>query len=93
MLLETSPVQSRTRVMSFSPLSVILFSTTFGRAHLSLGKAGVPMGGGMPLFGEPSEEIALTLVNTIPFESGAIQLIYQKASAQQEQRPDQQSVQ
>jgi dihydrofolate reductase len=53
----------------------------------------VLLGGGMPLFGEPSEEIALTLVNTIPFESGAIQLIYQKASAQQEQRPDQQSVQ
>ena len=51
------------------------------------------LGSGMPLFGEPSEEIALTLVNTIPFESGAIQLIYQKASAQQEQRPDQQSVQ
>ena len=53
----------------------------------------VLLGGGMPLFGEPSEEIALTLVNTIPFESGAIQFIYQKASAQQEQRPDQQSVQ
>ena len=51
------------------------------------------LGSGMPLFGEPSEEIALTLVNTIPFESGAIQLIYQKAAAQQEQRPDQQSAQ
>jgi dihydrofolate reductase len=48
---------------------------------------------GMPLFGEMSEELALTLVGTIPFESGAIHLIYQKASAQQEQRPDQQSVQ
>jgi hypothetical protein len=47
----------------------------------------------MPLFGEPSEEIALTRVHTIPFESGAIHLIYQKVSAQQEQRPDQQSVQ
>ena len=53
----------------------------------------VLLGGGMPLFQEPSEEIVLTLVNTIPFESGAIQFIYQKASAQQEQRPDQQSVQ
>jgi dihydrofolate reductase len=51
------------------------------------------LGSGMPLFGEPSEEIALTLVNTIPFETGAIQLIYQKASAQEEQRPDHQSVQ
>jgi hypothetical protein len=47
----------------------------------------------MPLFREPAEEIALTRVHTIPFESGAIHLIYQKASAQQEQRPDQQSVQ
>jgi len=53
----------------------------------------VLLGGGMPLFQEPSEEIVLTLVNTIPFESGAIQFIYQKASAQQEQRPDQHSVQ
>jgi hypothetical protein len=26
-----------------------------------------------------SEELALTLVGTIPFESGAIHLIYQKA--------------
>jgi dihydrofolate reductase len=51
------------------------------------------LGSGMPLFQEPSEEIALTLVNTIPFETGAIQLIYQKASAQEEQRPDHQSVQ
>jgi len=51
------------------------------------------LGSGMPLFREPSEEIALTRVHTIPFESGAIHLIYQKASAQQEQRPDQQSVQ
>ena len=46
------------------------------------------LGSGMPLLQEPSEEIALTLVNTIPFETGAIQLIYQKASAQEEQRPD-----
>jgi dihydrofolate reductase len=46
------------------------------------------LGSGMPLFGEMSEELALTLVGTIPFESGAIHLIYQKASAQQEQRPD-----
>jgi dihydrofolate reductase len=53
----------------------------------------VLLGGGMPLFQEPSEEIALTLVNTIPFETGAIQLIYQRASAQEEQRPDHQSVQ
>ena len=51
------------------------------------------LGSGMPLFGEMSEELALTLVGTIPFESGAIRLIYQKASAQQELRPDQQSVQ
>jgi dihydrofolate reductase len=51
------------------------------------------LGSGMPLFGEMSEELALTLVGTIPFESGAVHLIYQKASAQQEQRPDQQSVQ
>jgi dihydrofolate reductase len=51
------------------------------------------LGSGMPLFREPAEEIALTRVHTIPFESGAIHLIYQKASAQQEQRPDQQSVQ
>ena len=53
----------------------------------------VILGSGMPLFGESSEEIGLTRVHTIPFESGAIQLIYQKAAAQQEQRPDQQSVQ
>jgi len=51
------------------------------------------LGSGMPLFREPAEEIALTRVHTIPFESGAIQLIYQKASALQEQRPDHQSVQ
>jgi dihydrofolate reductase len=51
------------------------------------------LGSGMPLFREPSEEIALTRVHTIPFESGAIHLIYQKASAQLAQRPDQQSVQ
>jgi dihydrofolate reductase len=51
------------------------------------------LGSGMPLFREPSEEIALTRVHTIPFESGAIHLIYQKASAQHAQRPDQQSVQ
>lgn len=51
------------------------------------------LGSGMPLFRELAEEIALTRVHTIPFESGAIHLIYQKASAQQEQRPDQQSVQ
>jgi dihydrofolate reductase len=37
------------------------------------------LGSGMPLFGEMSEELALTLVGTIPFESGAIHLIYQKA--------------
>ncbi|HEX4713929.1 MAG TPA: dihydrofolate reductase family protein [Ktedonobacteraceae bacterium] len=41
----------------------------------------VLLGSGMPLFQEPSEELALTLVHTIPFETGAIQLIYQKASA------------
>jgi dihydrofolate reductase len=51
------------------------------------------LGSGMSPFREPSEEIALTWVHTIPFESSAIQLIYQKAAAQQEQRPDQQSVQ
>jgi dihydrofolate reductase len=51
------------------------------------------LGSGMSLFREPSEEIALTWVHTILFESSAIQLIYQKAAAQQEQRPDQQSVQ
>jgi dihydrofolate reductase len=51
------------------------------------------LGSGMSLFREPSEAIALTWVHTIPFESSAIQLIYQKAAAQQEQRPDQQSVQ
>jgi len=33
----------------------------------------------MPLFGEMSKELALTLVGTIPFEGGAIHLIYQKA--------------
>jgi hypothetical protein len=51
------------------------------------------LGSGMPVFGEPSLEIALTWVHTIPFESGAIQLIYQKAAAKIEQRPDQHSVQ
>ena len=44
------------------------------------------LGSGMPLFGEMSEELALTLVGTIPFESGAIHLIYQRASAQEELR-------
>jgi len=53
----------------------------------------VLLGSGMPLFGESSEEIVLTRVRTIPFESGAIHLIYQKASGQEEQRPDQQSIQ
>ena len=53
----------------------------------------VLLGSGMPLFGTPSEEIALTRDHTIPFESGAIQLIYQKAAAQQAQRPEQQSAQ
>lgn len=42
------------------------------------------LGSGMPLFQEPSEQIALTLVNTIPFETGAIQLIYQRAATQQD---------
>ena len=51
------------------------------------------LGSGMPLFGESSEEFALTRVRTIPFESGAIHLIYQKASVQEEQRSDHQSVQ
>jgi len=51
------------------------------------------LGSGMPLFGESSEEIALTQVRTIPFESGAIHLTYQKASVQEEQRSDHQSVQ
>lgn len=37
----------------------------------------VLLGSGMSLFQESSEEIALTRVHTIPFESGAIQLIYQ----------------
>ena len=37
------------------------------------------LGSGMPLFGEMSQELALTLVGTISFESGAIHLIYQKA--------------
>ena len=41
----------------------------------------VVLGNGMPLFQESSTEIALTLVNMIPFETGAIHLIYQKASA------------
>jgi dihydrofolate reductase len=45
------------------------------------------LGSGMPLFAEMSEELALTLVGTIPFESGAIHLIYQRASAQEELRP------
>jgi len=49
----------------------------------------VLLGSGMPLFGESSREIALTRVRTIPFESGAIHLIYQKASVQAEQRSDQ----
>ena len=53
----------------------------------------VLLGGGMPLFQEMSEEIALTLVNTIPFETGAVQLIYQRASAQEEMRQDSQNVQ
>jgi dihydrofolate reductase len=37
------------------------------------------LGSGMPLFGGMYEELVLTLVGTIPFESGAIHLIYQKA--------------
>ena len=37
------------------------------------------LGSGIPLFGGKSEELALILVGTIPFESGAIHLIYQKA--------------
>jgi dihydrofolate reductase len=41
----------------------------------------VLLGNGMPLFQESPQEIALTRVHTISFESGAIQLIYQKAAA------------
>ena len=33
---------------------------------------------GMPLFKEMSEPLALTLVSTTPFETGAAQLIYQR---------------
>ena len=51
----------------------------------------VLLGSGMLLFGESSREIALTRVRTIRFESGAIHLIYQKASVQEEQRSDHQS--
>lgn len=53
----------------------------------------VLLGSGMPLFPETSEEIALTLVRTIPFESGAVLFIYQRPATQQDQRPDQHSVQ
>ena len=53
----------------------------------------VVLGSGMPLFRESSEELALTRVHTISFETGAIHLIYQKASAQEERRSDHQSVQ
>src|SRR5438270_4403918 len=49
----------------------------------------VILGSGMPLFPERSEEIALTLVRTIPFESGAVHFIYQRAATQQDQQPDQ----
>ncbi len=42
----------------------------------------VILGSGMPLFPEMSEEIALTLVRTIPFESGAVQHVYQTAIVQ-----------
>src|SRR2546429_2476460 len=41
----------------------------------------VVLGSGMPLFRESSEELALTRVHTISFETGAIHLIHQKASA------------
>src|SRR5437660_3589764 len=44
------------------------------------------LGSGMPLFGETSEEIVLTRVHTIPFEAGAIHLIYKKSAALQEPR-------
>jgi hypothetical protein len=47
----------------------------------------------MPLFQEMSEEIVLTRIHTIPFESGAVQHIYQRASAQEEMRQDSQNVQ
>lgn len=52
----------------------------------------VLLGSGMSLFPEMAEEIALTLVRTIPFESGAVQLIYQRAATQQDQQPDQHSI-
>src|SRR5215469_18022240 len=42
----------------------------------------VILGSGMPLFPEMSEEIALTLVSTIPFESGAVQHVYQTVIVQ-----------
>jgi dihydrofolate reductase len=41
------------------------------------------LGSGMALFPERSEEIVLTLVRTIPFESGAVHFIYQRAATQQ----------
>jgi dihydrofolate reductase len=47
----------------------------------------VVLGSGLPLFKPSSEEIALTLVNTIRFESGALHLIYTKSSGQEVGNP------
>lgn len=52
----------------------------------------VLLGSGMALFPELSEEIVLTLDRTIPFESGAVHFVYQRAAMQRDQQPDQQSV-
>jgi dihydrofolate reductase len=53
----------------------------------------VILGSGMPLFQEMSEPLALILVRTTSFETGAVQLIYQRASAQEEMRQARQNVQ
>lgn len=52
----------------------------------------VILGSGMSLFPERSEEIALNLVKTMPFESGAVHCIYQRAATRPKQLPDQHTV-
>lgn len=44
----------------------------------------VLLGSGMPLFQEMPRQLALNLVSTTTFETGALQLIYQRASTRKE---------
>ncbi len=84
------PTQTGEMATLMNSHAKIVFSTGGARLCQSLAQRGlideynltihpILLGSGMPLFGEMSEELALTLVGTIPFESGAIHLIYQKA--------------